>query len=73
MVQGIIDLAFKENGQWVIVDYKTDRVNDRNIESLKEMYKKQIDLYSQALEKITGIKVKERILCFLRGNISVAV
>ena len=25
MVQGIVDCAFKENGTWILIDYKTDK------------------------------------------------
>lgn len=72
-IQGVIDLAFKEEEKWVLVDYKTDRINDKNADSLKKIYKKQTDIYSQALEQVTKIPVKERILYFLRENLAVSV
>ena len=64
LVQGTIDLCFIEDGQWVLVDYKTDRSTD--IEELKAHYRNQLALYATALERITGIPVKQRLLCLLR-------
>lgn len=60
LIQGIIDVFFEEEDGIVLLDYKTDAVS-----SLKELwnrYETQLDYYSQALSKITGKPVKERIL-----------
>lgn len=67
LVQGIIDCYFIEDGEVVIVDYKTDSIDEtKEIESqitnLKREYKDQIALYKEAVEKITGKNVKE---CYL--------
>ncbi len=64
LVQGTIDLCFLEDNQWVLVDYKTDRGTD--IDALKAHYGRQLALYATALERITGIPVKQRLLCLLR-------
>ena len=60
LVQGIVDAYFYENDQIVIVDYKTDRVNDE--QELVEKYREQLIQYKTALEGITGKKVKDMIL-----------
>lgn len=58
LVQGIIDLYFvNENGQIVLVDYKTDYVESGKEFELVEKYKSQLDLYKQALENALGTKV----------------
>ena len=58
LVQGIIDLYFvNESGQVVLVDYKTDYVENGNEFELEEKYKSQLDLYKQALESALGTKV----------------
>lgn len=57
VVQGIIDLYFREGEDLVLADYKTDRVNDLTI--LKDRYHEQLEYYKEALEQITGRKVKE--------------
>ncbi len=58
LVQGIIDAYFEEEGELVLVDYKTDRVESVN--ELKTKYLSQLEYYSEALERLTGKRVKER-------------
>ena len=60
LLQGVIDCAFEEDGAWVLVDYKTDRIEDES--AFVERYAMQIDWYARALERITGKPVKERYL-----------
>ena len=60
LVQGIIDAYFEEEGELVLVDYKTDRVSEE--QELTDRYKVQLDLYERALEQITGKKVKEKLI-----------
>ena len=55
-LQGIIDTTFVEDGQWVLVDYKTDRV--KSGDELIRRYKIQMDLYKEALETLTDMSVK---------------
>ena len=55
-LQGIIDTAFLEEGSWVLVDYKTDRLDE---EALVERYRIQLMLYKEALERLTPYPVKE--------------
>ncbi len=58
-LQGVIDLCFLEDGQWVLCDYKTDRLD---APALAARYREQLGLYRMALEKITGLKVRETVL-----------
>ncbi len=60
LVNGIIDLYFEENDYIVLVDYKTDKVHNKNI--LKSRYKNQIEIYKKALEQGSNKKVKESII-----------
>ena len=60
LLQGIIDAFIVEDDGIILVDYKTDRV--REGEELRERYRKQIMLYSDALEAILGKRVKRRVL-----------
>lgn len=55
-LQGIIDTAFEEDGEWILVDYKTDRV--KSGKDLIKRYKIQMDLYKEALQRLTGMPVK---------------
>lgn len=60
ILQGIIDAFFIEDGEIVLVDYKSDHV--REAETLIGRYRKQLELYAEALEKITGLRVKEKLI-----------
>lgn len=60
IIQGVIDLYFEEEDGLIIVDYKTDYVEDE--EEVKKKYALQLRYYTEALEKITGKKVKEKYL-----------
>lgn len=60
LVQGIIDVWFEEDGELVVLDYKTDRVFKEEI--LREKYHTQLDYYARALEQLTGKCVKEKII-----------
>ena len=60
LVQGIIDAYFIENGELILVDYKTDRVFEP--QELRDRYQIQLDLYEQALSRITGMKVREKLI-----------
>lgn len=60
LIQGIIDVYFEEDGELVLLDYKTDSVPD--MESLWKRYSVQLEYYREALERLTGKKVKESLL-----------
>lgn len=60
LVQGIIDVYFEEDDELVIADYKTDRVRE-GVE-LREKYHVQLEYYAEALERLTGKRVKEKII-----------
>ena len=62
LVQGVIDAYFEEDGEYVIVDYKTDRVKYRDGRDLAEKYRIQLLYYKHALEQILDIHVKEMYL-----------
>ena len=70
-LQGIVDTAFLEDGEWVLVDYKTDRV--KTGDELIRRYGIQLRIYSQALERLTGKPVKERYIYSFRLNDAIAV
>ncbi len=60
LIQGIIDVYFEEEGQLVLLDYKTDWVEQE--EELVKRYHTQLELYEKALVRATGKKVKERLI-----------
>ena len=62
LVQGIIDAYFIEDNRIVLVDYKTDRVGRGQEQKLISLYRVQLEDYAQALERMTGMKVKEKVI-----------
>lgn len=60
LVQGIIDAYFIEDGQITVLDYKTDRVG--SLQELAGKYRAQLDYYGLALERLTGMRVKEKLI-----------
>jgi len=61
IIEGVIDLAFEESDGWVIVDYKTDVVEEQdNLEARRRQYRAQVDAYADHFAHITGATVKER-------------
>lgn len=62
MVQGIIDACFEYEKKLYLMDYKTDRLLEGNEIVLIDRYKKQMELYKEALEKMLRKPVYEIIL-----------
>ena len=60
LIQGVIDAYFEEEGELVVLDYKTDRVD--SAEELVRRYAAQLEHYAHALEKLTHKKVKEKLI-----------
>ena len=63
IIQGIIDLYYRnEEGKIVLVDYKTDYVEEGQEEKLIKKYKEQLYMYKDALEQSLQENVSEIIL-----------
>lgn len=60
ILQGVIDLCFLEKDAWVLVDFKTDRVEKAG--DLWPLYHRQIEIYRHALTSSTGVPVGESVL-----------
>lgn len=59
LVQGIMDAYFIENGELILVDYKTDKVRKGEEQVLTERYRNQLLDYGEALSRAAGKPVKE--------------
>ncbi len=69
LVKGIIDLIYKLEDDWVIVDYKTDRPkNKEDILKLVNFYLSQLNFYKDAWQTLTNKKVKKGILYFIAND-----
>lgn len=70
LIQGIIDVFWEEEDGIVVLDYKTDRVD--NAKQLSNRYAAQLALYGEALERIynqdeiRSVRIKERLLYSFR-------
>lgn len=60
IVQGAVDVCFADEDGLVVLDFKTDRVEDIN--ELAQCYGEQLSIYATACEKIFGLPVKEKII-----------
>ena len=65
LVQGIIDAWFWEDDEIVLVDYKTDHVRN-DLRELANKYRIQLEYYAEALERVTGHAVREKIIYSVR-------
>lgn len=57
MIQGVIDCLFREDDGWILVDYKSDRLERED--AFRKRYAVQLALYKRAVEQITGRPVSE--------------
>ncbi len=71
LVQGIIDAYFVEGDDIILVDYKTDHVSEAD--TLIGRYKKQMELYADALSRGFSKKVTERIIYSFALNTEVVI
>jgi ATP-dependent helicase/nuclease subunit A len=50
VVEGVVDLAFREGGRWLVVDFKTDAVLGPSLGA----YTRQVALYAEGIRRATG-------------------
>ena len=67
LVQGVIDVLYRqENGDWVIIDYKTDY--DTSEKAILEKHTEQLNCYRMSIERTTGIRVDKMWVAALRDG-----
>jgi ATP-dependent exoDNAse (exonuclease V) beta subunit len=71
LFEGYMDLVFLENGNAVIVDYKTDSVNAAEAPEHAKRYAPQAQMYRRALSAALGRPVEEFHFLFLRPGVAV--
>jgi ATP-dependent exoDNAse (exonuclease V) beta subunit len=67
--EGVMDLLFEEDGEWVLVDFKTDA----SLQERSAAYEDQVRFYSRLLEKTTRLPIKQALLWFVRSDQVVSV
>jgi ATP-dependent helicase/nuclease subunit A len=74
LTHGIIDLFFEEEGELVLVDYKSDKPAKAGGEAaIITKYAPQLKRYKKALEQARGHRVKECFIYLFSANKAVAV
>ena len=58
LVEGVVDLAFRERGEWTVVDFKTDR----ELEEEAPAYRAQVALYASMVAAATGERARAVLL-----------
>ena len=59
LIEGVVDLAFEDDGQWMVVDFKTDV--EIGVDGL-ERYRRQVGFYAAAIERATGKRARGALL-----------
>ncbi|MEO6969922.1 MAG: UvrD-helicase domain-containing protein [Chthoniobacterales bacterium] len=69
-LEGIIDLALFDSstGEWLILDWKTNRVARDEIETLRVNYRAQLAAYVQVVQETTGQKARAAIYSTATGE-----
>ncbi|GAB3060356.1 helicase-exonuclease AddAB subunit AddA [Virgibacillus ainsalahensis] len=77
LIQGVIDCVIPKEDGWIILDYKTDaideKITDKVKERLTERYETQMDLYRYAIEHIWKQPVKETYLYFFSRELLIEI
>jgi len=73
LVEGIVDLVFEEEGQLVVVDYKTDHIAPAQAVDQAAHHAPQLRLYGRGLTLALGIPVRERLVLFTATGEAIAV
>ena len=66
LLQGVVDCALVEDDGITIVDFKTDRVTDETVGKTALGYQPQVEIYADALSRIYGLPIKEKMLYFFQ-------
>ena len=70
VLTGTIDLLLRTaGGEWRIVDYKTDRVDEAMVERRAGQYRLQVEAYAYACGRILGLPVSSVLIYFVRPNV----
>ena len=68
VVRGVIDLAYRDEAGWHIVDYKTDPAEtEEEATAVKEQYQPQLEAYEAYWSRLTGAPVADAELWLAHG------
>ena len=64
LLQGVTDCCLFRDGSIAVVDFKTDRIAPGAETAAGEKYRPQLEAYGEALARIFGLPVREKLLYF---------
>jgi ATP-dependent helicase/nuclease subunit A len=73
IMEGVIDLIYEKQGRLYLADYKTDRIEKRDLEKASQPYRQQAAIYAEAARRGLQKDVEAFELIFLRLGESVCV
>ena len=74
LLQGVVDCCIEENGELVIIDYKTDNIHtEEQLQQRCSLYESQVKAYTMSLCRIFSMPVKESVLYFLSCGRTVTI
>ena len=62
VTQGIADAAALVDGEWVVLDWKTDHADDATWAHREEEYRRQVDAYARMLGARAGLPARGEII-----------
>lgn len=71
LVQGVIDCLAEEEGNWLIIDYKTDQVTERDVPDKTLEYQAQVAAYHEVMQALGGVKRVESYIYFVKPRVTV--
>ncbi len=72
VMEGSVDLAFLEEGAWVVVDYKSDRLERSRAREAAEKHRPQVAAYAALLSRVSELPVREAHVFFLAPGVDVS-
>ena len=73
LLQGVVDCAVLEPDGITVLDFKTDKVTGDTLEQVAAQYRRQVEIYADAMSRIYQQKIKSAKLYFFRLNRFVTV
>jgi len=73
LVQGVVDCLFEEDGELVVVDYKTDQILPEEVPRQSARYTGQLNLYAEAAARILRRAVKASYIFFLEPGVPMLI
>ena len=73
LLQGVVDCWFEAEDGITLVDFKTNRITAEAAREKAEDYRMQMTAYARALEEITGLPVRRKVIWFLHPNLGIGI